>query len=30
VVTVHWDADQRKPVPFSEAQRARLAPAMTG
>src|SRR6516165_12089114 len=30
VVTVHWDADQRKPVPFSEAQRAQLAPAMTG
>jgi len=30
VVTVHWDADQRKPVPFSKAQRAQLAPAMTG
>jgi acyl-CoA thioester hydrolase len=30
VVTVHWDPDLRKPVPFSEAQRARLAEAMTG
>jgi acyl-CoA thioester hydrolase len=30
VVTVHWDPDQRKPVPFSEAQRARLTEAMTG
>jgi acyl-CoA thioester hydrolase len=28
VVTVRWDADQRKPVPFSEAERAQLA-AMT-
>ncbi len=26
VVTVRWDADQRKPVPFSEAERARLVP----
>ena len=25
VVTVRWDADQHKPVPFSEAERARLA-----
>jgi acyl-CoA thioester hydrolase len=25
VVTVRWDADQRKPVPFTEAERARLA-----
>ena len=30
VVTVRWDAGQRKPVPFSEAERARLAEAMTG
>jgi acyl-CoA thioester hydrolase len=30
VVTVHWDSDQRKPVPFSEAERAMLAAAMTG
>ena len=30
VVTVHWDGDQRKPVPFSEAERAMLAAAMTG
>jgi acyl-CoA thioester hydrolase len=30
VVTVRWDADQRKPVPFSEAERARLTAAMTG
>jgi acyl-CoA thioester hydrolase len=28
VVTVHWDSGQRKPVPFSEAERARLE-AMT-
>jgi acyl-CoA thioester hydrolase len=28
VVTVRWDSGQRKPVPFSEAQRARLE-AMT-
>ena len=27
VVTVRWDPDQRKPVPFSEAERIRL---MTG
>jgi acyl-CoA thioester hydrolase len=30
VVTVRWDADQGKPVPFSEAERARLTDAMTG
>lgn len=30
VVTVRWDAGQRKPVPFSEAERARLTEAMTG
>jgi acyl-CoA thioester hydrolase len=30
VVTVRWDADQGKPVPFSEAERARLSAAMTG
>ena len=29
VVTVRWDAGHRKPVPFSEAERARLAAAMT-
>jgi acyl-CoA thioester hydrolase len=29
VVTVRWDADQRRPVPFSAAERAQLA-AMTG
>jgi acyl-CoA thioester hydrolase len=29
VVTVRWDAGQRKPVPFSAAERARLAEAMT-
>ncbi len=28
VITVHWDASQRKPVPFSEAERDRLAAAM--
>lgn len=28
VVTVRWDADQRKPIPFSEAERARLAAAL--
>jgi acyl-CoA thioester hydrolase len=28
VVTVRWDSSQRKPVPFSEAERARLE-AMT-
>ena len=30
VVTVNWDADQHTPIPFSEAQRAKLAPAVTG
>jgi acyl-CoA thioester hydrolase len=30
VVTVRWDADRGKPVPFSEAERARLTAAMTG
>ena len=30
VVTVRWDAGQRQPVPFSEAERAQLAEAMTG
>jgi acyl-CoA thioester hydrolase len=30
VVTVRWDGDQRKPVPFTEAERAKLAEAMTG
>ena len=30
VVTVRWDAGQRKPVPFTEAERAQLAEAMTG
>jgi acyl-CoA thioester hydrolase len=30
VVTVRWDPRQHKPVPFSEAERARLAAAMTG
>jgi acyl-CoA thioester hydrolase len=25
VVTVRWDAEQRQPLPFTEAQRARLA-----
>jgi acyl-CoA thioester hydrolase len=30
VVTVRWDADQGKPVPFSAAERARLTEAMTG
>ena len=29
VVTVRWDADSRKPVPFSDAERARLATSMT-
>ena len=29
VVTVRWDSGQRKPVPFSEAERTQLA-AMTG
>jgi acyl-CoA thioester hydrolase len=26
VVTVHWDADERKPIPFTEAERAALVP----
>jgi len=30
VVTVRWDADSHKPVPFTETERARLAEAMTG
>jgi acyl-CoA thioester hydrolase len=30
VVTVRWDAGSHKPVPFTEAERARLADAMTG
>jgi len=30
VVTVRWDAGRGKPVPFTEAERARLAAAMTG
>ena len=30
VVTVNWDAGNRKPVPFTEAERARLSAAMTG
>jgi acyl-CoA thioester hydrolase len=30
VVTVRWDADGRKPVPFTEGERARLAEARTG
>jgi acyl-CoA thioesterase FadM len=29
VVTVRWDAAQRRPVPFSEAERTRLAAVMT-
>jgi len=29
VVTVRWDADLRKPIPFTDAERAELA-AMTG
>jgi acyl-CoA thioester hydrolase len=29
VVTVRWDADQRKPIPFSEAERAQLEAAIT-
>ncbi len=28
VVTVRWDAGHRRPVPFSQAERARLAAAM--
>jgi acyl-CoA thioester hydrolase len=30
VVTVRWDPGQRKPIPFSEAERARLSAALTG
>jgi acyl-CoA thioester hydrolase len=30
VVTVRWDADSHKPVPFTETERARLTEAMTG
>jgi acyl-CoA thioester hydrolase len=30
VVTVRWDADSHKPVPFTEAERAQLTQAMTG
>jgi len=30
VVTVNWDARNRKPVPFTETQRARLSASMTG
>jgi len=30
VVTVRWDADSHKPVPFTEGERARLTEAMTG
>jgi acyl-CoA thioester hydrolase len=30
VVTVRWDADSHKPVPFTEPERARLTEAMTG
>ena len=30
VVTVKWDAENRKPIPFTEAERARLSAAMTG
>ena len=30
VVTVRWDSAGRKPVPFTEAERARLAAAMDG
>jgi len=30
VVTVRWDADSHKPVPFTEAERARLTEEMTG
>ena len=29
VVTVRWDADQRKPVPFTETERQQLTAAMT-
>ncbi len=30
VVTVRWDADSHKPVPFTEAERAQLTEAMKG
>jgi len=30
VVTVRWDADSHKPVPFTEAERARLTEQSTG
>ena len=30
VVTVRWDPGQREPIPFSEAERARLSTALTG
>ena len=30
VITVRWDPGQRKPVPFSEDERMRLAAAMAG
>jgi acyl-CoA thioester hydrolase len=30
VVTVRWDADSHKPVPFTEAERARLTDESTG
>jgi acyl-CoA thioester hydrolase len=30
VVSVRWDAESRKPVPFTEEERARVTAAMTG
>jgi acyl-CoA thioester hydrolase len=30
VITVRWDPGQRKPIPFSEAERARLSTALIG
>jgi acyl-CoA thioester hydrolase len=30
VVTVRWDPDQRKPIPFSEAERTQLTAAIAG
>jgi acyl-CoA thioester hydrolase len=30
VVSVRWDAESRKPVPFTEEERARVTTAMTG
>ena len=30
VVTVRWDADQRKPAPFTETERKQLTAAITG